>query len=77
MGCCGSNRSSWTRVARVSPDSLGPGFVRLRWRRRVTASVTGPGTGRTYHVSAERRVVDVDSRDASGLMATGFFERFG
>jgi hypothetical protein len=43
----------------------------------VTASVTGPGTGRTYHVSAERRVVEVDSRDASGLMATGFFERFG
>jgi hypothetical protein len=43
----------------------------------VTASVTGPGTGRTYQVSAERRVVDVDTRDAAGLMATGFFERYG
>jgi len=43
----------------------------------VTASVTGPGTNRTYHVSAERPVLDVDIRDAGGLVATGFFERHG
>lgn len=51
------------------------GSIRLRWRRRVAASVTGPGTGASYLVSADRPVVAVDSRDASGLLATGFFER--
>jgi hypothetical protein len=43
----------------------------------VTASVSGPATGLSYQVSAERPIVDVDSRDAAGLMATGFFERHG
>ena len=77
MGCCGSNRSSWTRAAQLSSHSAGPGSVKLRWRRRVTASVTGPATGQTYQVSAERPIVEVDTRDATGLMATGFFERYG
>jgi hypothetical protein len=77
MGCCGSNRSAWTPSAPITSQADGPGSVRLRWRRRVTASVTGPGTGRTYQVTAERPVVDVDTQDATGLMATGFFERYG
>ena len=77
MGCCGSNRSAWPGNSRAGTADFAPGSVRLRWRRRVTASVTGPGTGATYHVSAERPVLAVDSRDASGLLATGFFERIG
>ena len=77
MGCCGSNRATWTPAARIGSHAAGSGPVRLRWRRRVTASVSGPATGRSYQVSAERPIVDVDSRDAAGLMATGFFERLG
>ena len=77
MGCCGSNRSSWTPTGQISTQGAGQGSVKLRWRRRVTASVSGPATGLSYQVSAERPIVDVDSRDAAGLMATGFFERHG
>jgi hypothetical protein len=77
MGCCGG-RSVWPGDSRAgATDLTSPGTIRLRWRRRVTASVTGPGTGTSYQVSAERPVVAVDSRDASGLLATGFFERIG
>lgn len=78
MGCCGSRRSVWPGDSRASTTDLtDSGTIRLRWRRRINASVTGPGTGTSYQVSAERPVVAVDSRDASGLLATGFFERIG
>lgn len=78
MGCCGSNRTGRTGPDRVGVvDHATPGSLRLRWRRSVTATVTGPVTAITYRVSAEHRVVAVDSRDASGLLATGFFERVG
>ena len=49
----------------------------LRWRRRVTAEVTGPVTGRRYAVSAASPVVVVDAADAAGLLGTGFFDRVG
>ena len=51
--------------------------VRLRWRRAVTATVTGPVTGARYAVSAAAPGVVVDARDAADLLATGFFARLG
>ncbi|MFV0374840.1 hypothetical protein, partial [Microbacterium sp.] len=53
------------------------GGVRLRWRRRVTARVRGPVTGRDYAVSAAAPTVTVDAEDAAGLLATGYFARGG
>jgi hypothetical protein len=90
MDCCGRSRAAGRpgalpAVRRTSapggsatgsaPAVGGP--VPLRWRRRVTAEVTGPASGRTYAVSAERPVVVVGAADAAGLLATGFFSRVG
>ncbi len=91
MDCCGRGRAAvragGAPLARrggagglpgsevVAPRFGGP--AALRWRRRVTAEVRGPASGRTYPVSAERPVVMVDSADAAGLLATGFFDRVG
>ena len=77
MGCCGSNRSTSSGLSRTSHHDAGPGSIRLRWRRRITASVTGPVTGVAYHVSPDRPIAAVDGRDATGLLATGFFEQVG
>ena len=92
MGCCGSNRAALRVAPRPSaplPGSPAPGTavrtpavsrpqaVRLRWRRRVTASVDGPVSRTRYAVSAEAPVIAVDPRDAVGLLRTGFFERVG
>ncbi len=43
----------------------------------MAAEVRGPASGRTYAVSVERPVVLVESVDAAGLPATGFFKRVG
>ncbi len=51
--------------------------VALRWRRRVTARVTGPVTGLSYAVSATAPVVVADRMDVEGLLATGYFAQVG
>lgn len=40
-------------------------------------SLTGAVSGTAYDVSPEHPVIAVDGRDASGLLATGFFARVG
>ena len=66
------------RVITSSTDRRGgAATVRLRWRRAVTATVTGPVTGARYAVSAAAPGVVVDTRDAADLLATGFFARLG
>lgn len=75
MGCCGNNL---TRPATPPARAQGrppQGSVRLRWRRRATATVTGPVTGAGYRVAPGHPVVVVDARDARGLLETGFFTR--
>ena len=92
MDCCGQGRAAGRAgvppvgragVARAgSRPAAGAvaaygGPAMLRWRRRVSAQVRGPASGRTYAVSAARPVVVVDAADAAGLLATGFFDRAG
>ena len=93
MGCCGQGRGVWragratpagsqsaaspvtSPSATRSSAALRP--VRLRWRRAVSMSLTGAVSGTAYDVSPEHPVIAVDGRDASGLLATGFFARVG
>ena len=83
MPCCGRNPAVRPGFAPAAPGA-GPivvttraTTVRLRWRRRVTASVEGPVTRASYAVSANTPLITVDARDAPGLLATGFFVRVG
>jgi hypothetical protein len=77
MACCGANRAVGRGSAAASTSRVAPMSVTLRWRRRVTAVVDGPVTRTRYPVSAEAPVITVDTRDADGLLRTGFFERVG
>ncbi len=78
MSCCGRSRAVWPGDAQATVSGqVSEGTVRLRWRRRVSATVTGPATGVSYPVSATLPVITVDARDTRGLLATGFFERVG
>ena len=49
--------------------------VTLRYLRSTPAHIIGPVTGRSYQFSAAHPVQVIDSRDASGLLSTGFFRR--
>lgn len=93
MGCCGRTATPRRSAshARATETTSGPdrpaqstsvvptagAGVHLRWRRRVTATVTGPVTGDPYRVSADQPLVRVDRRDARGLLKTGFFHLTG
>ena len=91
MDCCGRGRAAARAAAPArglpggvsttagpTPGAGGrPGPGVLRWRRRVSAEVRGPVTGRAYVVSAASPVVVVDAADAADLLATGFFDRVG
>lgn len=83
MSCCGQKRAALRAGSipaaagsmagsRVVP-APSASEVRLRWRRVVNSQISGPVTGRLYDVSANRRVVVVDRRDAPRLLQTGFF----
>lgn len=52
-----------------------PTTVRVRYTQQPGVRVNGPATGRVYEFSAAAAVQSVDSRDAEGLVGTGFFRR--
>jgi hypothetical protein len=52
-----------------------PTTVRVRYVHQQRVRVSGPATGRAYEFSAAAAVQSVDSRDAEGLVGTGFFRR--
>jgi hypothetical protein len=52
-----------------------PTTVRVRYTHQQRVRVSGPATGRAYEFSAAAAVQSVDSRDAEGLVGTGFFRR--
>ena len=52
-----------------------PTAVRVRYTHQQRVRVSGPASGRPYEFSALAAVQSVDSRDAEGLVATGFFRR--
>ncbi|HEU4557428.1 MAG TPA: hypothetical protein VFS20_06240 [Longimicrobium sp.] len=49
--------------------------VRVRYTHQARVRVSGPATGRDYEFSGITPVQSVDSRDAEGLVASGFFRR--
>jgi hypothetical protein len=52
-----------------------PTTVRVRYTQQQRVRVSGPASGRPYEFSVIAAVQSVDSRDAEGLVATGFFRR--
>jgi hypothetical protein len=54
---------------------VGPHLVSLRYTQAAHIVVEGPVTHRRYEFSAGSSIQAVDSADASGLLATRFFER--
>lgn len=49
--------------------------VRVRYTHEARVRVSGPASGRAYEFSGLAPVQSVDSRDAEGLVGTGFFRR--
>jgi len=49
--------------------------VRVRYTQQARVRVSGPASGRAYEFSGLAPVQSVDSRDAEGLVGTGFFRR--
>ena len=49
--------------------------VRVRYTQQAGVRVNGSASGRVYEFSAAAAVQSVDSRDAEGLVGTGFFRR--
>ena len=49
--------------------------MRVRYTRQARVRVGGPVSGRSYEFSGADAVQSVDSRDADGLVSTGFFRR--
>lgn len=68
MGCCGTKRQAYRAW-------LSPRPVRLRFLGTGTIELKGATTGKSYVVSKETREIDVDPRDASGLLQGGRFNR--
>lgn len=52
-----------------------PTTVRVRYTQQARVRVSGPASGRVYEFSVAAAVQSVDSRDAEGLVGTGFFRR--
>jgi hypothetical protein len=52
-----------------------PTTVRVRYTQQAGVRVRGPASGRSYEFSVMAAVQSVDSRDAEGLVGTGFFRR--
>lgn len=52
-----------------------PTTVRVRYTQQAGVRVRGPASGRSYEFSVIAAVQSVDSRDAEGLVGTGFFRR--
>jgi hypothetical protein len=52
-----------------------PTTVRVRYTQQAGVRVRGPASGRSYEFSVVAAVQSVDSRDAEGLVGTGFFRR--
>jgi hypothetical protein len=57
------------------PAQAAPTTVRVRYTHRTSVRVSGPASGRVYEFSVAAAVQSVDSRDAEGLVGTGFFRR--
>jgi hypothetical protein len=49
--------------------------VRVRYTQQARVRVSGPASGRAYEFSGAAPVQSVDSRDAEGLVGSGFFRR--
>jgi len=62
---------------RANPAPVQPsyGMVTLRYLEKSPIQVRGPVSGRQYVFSAYSPLQAVDTRDASGLLATRFFGR--
>ncbi|HLJ46943.1 MAG TPA: hypothetical protein VKU01_13090 [Bryobacteraceae bacterium] len=60
----------------VLPSSTGP-TVRLQYAGTAPIRVRGPETGQTYEFSAANPEVEVDRRDAAGLIRVGLFRAAG
>jgi hypothetical protein len=68
MSCCGKKRQAYRAF-------LVPRPVRLRFVGDGTVEIKGATTGKSYVASRNAREIDVDPRDASGLLQGGRFNR--
>ena len=66
MSCCGSRRKAHKAWLQSRP-------VRLRYLGEQWAHVIGRATGKTYLFTTGEREMDVDARDALGLLQIGSF----
>ena len=82
MGCCDNKRSAMRtapvgRSVSVTAPTSGRSVLRrkvsLRYLRREAIRVRGAASGRLYVVPAGSPELVVDSRDAAGLVKTGYF----
>jgi hypothetical protein len=68
MSCCGKKRQAYRAFLQPRP-------VRLRFLGTGTIELKGTQTGKAYVVSKDIREIDVDPRDAAGLLQGGRFNR--
>jgi hypothetical protein len=84
MSCCGEARRQATypptipssRTASVTPPTVQPDrMAQLKYLGATPIVLTGPGSGRTYHIRTGERQVSADVRDAAAFLATGRFKQ--
>ncbi len=68
MSCCGKKRHAHRAWLMPRP-------VRLRFLGAGTIELKGAATGKSYVASEGAREIDVDPRDANGLVQGGRFDR--
>lgn len=68
MSCCGNKRQAYRAWLMPRP-------VRLRFEGSGTIALKGAMTGKPYMASESTREIDVDPRDAGGLLQNDLFVR--
>jgi hypothetical protein len=76
MGCCGQNREFAKNESSQAPFNLQSGAeTSLRFVQRRSIVVRGPITGRPYQFHESNYTPDIDPRDVTFLLKSGFFEK--
>jgi hypothetical protein len=76
MGCCGQGRAIAAQINRTVNQQTGiPGrLTKLRFTQKTAVLIRGPVTGRHYQFHEGAYTQQVDMRDASVLIKSGYFQ---
>jgi hypothetical protein len=77
MGCCGQGRAIVAQGKPLSDQqtSMSGGFMKVRFTQKTAVLIRGPVTGRHYQFHEGAFSQQVDARDASILVKSGYFQR--